>query len=416
MPPMERTSGELLAALTSLTLPRCGRRNRPGARRRSGFELAGRDSGDGAIGRHGHVAQAGSGGGEDGVAYRRGQADQTGFTGAGGGDVLAVDEHDFDLRSVAEAGKAVALEVRILDVAVAEQDGLKERAADALDDGAHVLIAQAVGVDDGPRLPGLDDANDFDFPGCRINRDFGAGGGVAAFFHSAGDAESAGGCGLRICPAELIRGGAEAGKQAGLGQVLPAEGGRGHAGAVCPLIHKGLAGEVVGRGSERAIGAYAERRLGRVVFGNRTGYVIGRREAGVAGVVVVMLPGDEGAVVRDGGLELHEAGGAEVGPGELLFAGPDELDRLASGLGETGGFDGSFAGVLASVARAHVGLDDADFARVNVEGGDEFVLDAERALRAGPDRELAGRVPLGDGGAGFERSVRDVLDGVGLRE
>src|ERR1019366_6424393 len=118
-------------------------------------------------------------------------------------------------------------------------------------------------------------------------------------------------------------------------------------------------------GGERAIGPYAERRLGRVVFGNRTGYVIGCREAGVAGVVVVMLPGDEGAVVRDGGFEFHEAGGAEVGPGELLFARPDELHRLAGGLGETRGFDGSFAGLLASVTRAHVGLDDPDFARVN---------------------------------------------------
>ena len=194
------------------------------------------------------------------------------------------------MRRVAEAGKAIALEVRVLDVAVAEQDGLKERAADALDDGAHVLIAQAVGVDDGPRLPGLDDANDFYFLGCGIDRDFGAGGGVAAFFHSAGDAESAGGCGLRIRPAELVRGGVEAGKQAGLGQVLQAEGERVHADAVSQLIHKGLAREVVGRGSQRAIGAYAERRLGRVIFGNRTGYVIGRREAGVAGVVVVMLP------------------------------------------------------------------------------------------------------------------------------
>ena len=185
---------------------------------------------------------------------------------------------------------------------------------------------------------------------------------------------------------------------------------------MCQLIHKRLAREVVGGGGERAIGAYTQRRLGCVVFGDRTGYVIGRREAGVAGVVVVMLPGDEGAVVRDGGFEFHEAGGAEVGPGELLFAGPDELDRLAGGLGETRGLDGRFAGVFAAIARAHVGLDDADFARVNVEGGDEFVLDAEGALRAGPDREFAGRIPLGDGGAGFERSVRDVLDGVGLRE
>ena len=117
----------------------------------------------------------------------------------------------------------------------------------------------------------------------------------------------------------------------------------------------------------------------------------------------------------DGGFELHEAGGAEVGPGEFLFAGPDEFHRLAGGLGEARRLDGSFSGVFAAVAGAHVGLDDPYLARVNVEGGDEFVLDAERALRAGPDGELAGRVPLGDGGARFERSVGDVLDGVGLR-
>ena len=84
--------------------------------------------------------------------------------------------------------------------------------------------------------------------------------------------------------------------------------------------------------------------------------------------------------------------------------------------GEARGFDGSFAGVLAAVAAAHVGVNDADLSGSDVEGGDEFVLDAERALGSGPDGELAGRVPLGDGGAGFERCVRDVLDGVGLGE
>ena len=56
------------------------------------------------------------------------------------------------------------------------------------------------------------------------------------------------------------------------------------------------------------------------------------------------------------------------------------------------------------------------WAGVEVEGGDEFVLDAEGALGSGPDGELAGGVELGDGGAGLERGVGDVLDGVGLGE
>ena len=126
-------------------------------------------------------------------------------------------------------------------------------------------------------------------------------------------------------PAELVGGGVEDGEQARLGKVLAAEGERVHVDGVGQLVHEGLAGEVVGGGGEAAIRALAQRRLGRVILRNRAGYVIGRGQAGVAGVVVVMLPGGDGAVGRDGGFELHEAGGAEVGPGELLFAGPDEL-------------------------------------------------------------------------------------------
>ena len=50
----------------------------------------------------------------------------------------------------------------IRDAAVLEADGLEERAADALDDGALDLVAQAVGVDDGAALEGGDDAADPD--------------------------------------------------------------------------------------------------------------------------------------------------------------------------------------------------------------------------------------------------------------
>ena len=72
------------------------------------------------------------------------------------------------------------------------------------------------------------------------------------------------------------------------------------------------------------------------------------------------LPGDEGSVAARTGADFNEAGGTEVGPGELLAAGPDHLDRLASGAGKARGFNGGFAGVLAAIAAAHVWLDDAD--------------------------------------------------------
>src|ERR1019366_9094624 len=95
------------------------------------------DAGDGGGGGHGHVAETGSGGGEDGVADCGGDADEAGFAGSGGGEIFAIEEEDFDVRRVGEAGDAIALEVGILDAAVGELDGFEERAADVLDDGSH---------------------------------------------------------------------------------------------------------------------------------------------------------------------------------------------------------------------------------------------------------------------------------------
>ena len=50
---------------------------------------------------------------------------------------------------------------------------------------------------------------------------------------------------------------------------------------------------------------------------------------------------------------------------------------------------------------------------LEAEGFDELIADAEGALRAGPYGQV-GAVPLGYGGAGLERRVLDVLDGVFL--
>ena len=135
-----------------------------------------------------------------------------------------------------------------------------------------------------------------DLFGVGIDGDFGAGGDVAALFHAAGDAEAARGRGFAVGPAELVGGGVEDGEQTGFGEVLAAEGERVHADRVGELVHEGLAGEVVRGGGERAIRAGAQRRFGRVVLLDRAGYAVRSFKASVAGVVVVMLPGDEGAV------------------------------------------------------------------------------------------------------------------------
>ncbi len=90
---------------------------------------------------------------------------------------------------------------------------------------------------------------------------------------------------------------------------------------------------------------------------------------------------------------------------------PHHLHGFAGGLGQARCFNGRFAGVLAAVSAAHVGLDHADLCSGQMKGLHQLVAHAEGPLRAGPDRELA-VVPLGDRGARFQRSVRDVLDGV----
>ena len=113
----------------------------------------------------------------------------------------------------------------------------------------------------------------------------------------------------------------------------------------------------------------------------------------------------------DAGVDLDHAGRAEVGPGELLLARPDDLDRLAGRLRQPGRLDRRLAGVLAAVAGAHVRHDHAHLVRRHAERAGELAADAERPLRAGPDGQLA-VLPLGDGGPRLERDVGDVGDRV----
>jgi len=107
------------------------------------------DTGNWSARGEGHVTDARAGCGEEGVCYRRSNADQPTLTGAGGRQVFSVEEHEVDLRRVHKARHTVLREVRVFYFAVFEEDALEERAANSLHDGSHVLVAQAVGIDDG---------------------------------------------------------------------------------------------------------------------------------------------------------------------------------------------------------------------------------------------------------------------------
>ena len=146
-----------------------------------GFETA-RDKREGV--------QTGAGGVEDGVGDGGSYRHDRGFAGAGGGDVFAVEENGFDFGDVGEARDAIAGEAGVGDAAIFEFDGFEECAAESLNHGADDLIAEAVGIDDGATFEGFDQAHDADGAGSAIHGDFRAGGDVAAFFVSYGDAEA----------------------------------------------------------------------------------------------------------------------------------------------------------------------------------------------------------------------------------
>src|SRR5260370_16854891 len=101
------------------------------------------------------------------------------------------------------------------------------------------------------------------------------------------------------------------------------------------------------------------------------------------------LPGRDDSIFIGAAANVDHAGGTEIGPGELLFARPDELHRFSSGFCQTSGYDAALAGVFTAIAGAGVGHDDAHAVLGNSEGFGKFTLDAERPLRARPYCQLA---------------------------
>ena len=136
-------------------------------------------------------------------------------------------------------------------------------------------------------------------------------------------------------------------------------------------------------------------------------------DARSAGIVIVELPGRERPVLACAGLDLDDARGPEVGPVELLLAGPDQLDGPAGPAGQAGGLECGLARVLAAVAGPGVGHDDPHAVLGHPERRGQLAAHAERPLRAGPHGQLA-VLPLGHRRAGLERGMRDVGDRVRL--
>src|SRR6266704_2562189 len=79
-----------------------------------------------------------------------------------------------------------------------------------------------------------------------------------------------------------------------------------------------------------------------------------------AGIVVVEFPEVQRAVCFRAALYINDSGWTKVGPGEFLFACPDQFHRLACGLGQTRSFYRDLAGVLATIGGTGIGDDDVD--------------------------------------------------------
>src|SRR5215471_11994682 len=115
-------------------------------------------------------------------------------------------------------------------------------------------------------------------------------------------------------------------------------------------------------GGQAAIRAAAEHEWHGVILDQLVRDVVGRFDPGRAGVVVVKLPSGELATRVESAFYFDEARRAEIGPGEFLFARPNEFDGTVGGFRKTRGLDGGVARMFAAVGRTGIGHDDTDTA------------------------------------------------------
>src|ERR1051326_562594 len=113
--------------------------------------------------------------------------------------------------------------MRIEDASVGKVDSFEQRAANALDNCAGNLVAQAVRIDHRSAIKGLHHADDLYFSHAAIHGAFTARGKIAALFESTGNAESVICRWTLFAPAKLCGSGFEDCPQARVRNVLQPE-------------------------------------------------------------------------------------------------------------------------------------------------------------------------------------------------
>src|SRR6266851_1467498 len=101
------------------------------------------------------------------------------------------------------------------------------------------------------------------------------------------------------------------------------------------------------------------------------------------------FPLGDPAIGRNLPRHLNQPAGTEVRPRHLLLARPVALHRLSDGLRDARSFLRGFALVLTAIAAPGIRHDDVDVLLGDLEELREVDSNPERALRAGPHRELS---------------------------
>ena len=123
------------------------------------------------------------------------------------------------------------------------------------------------------------------------------------------------------------------------------------------------------------------------------------------------VPGDELAAGVKARLDVMRRHRPELAAGQIVLAGPDQLDRLADRLGEPHGIDNDLVLAAPSVAATEKMLVEGDVGALGLQQAGDLVVHVGRALGAGPDLD---RLAVGtDRGGGVHRLHLGVIDVAG---
>src|SRR5256884_6630375 len=135
---------------------------------------------------------------------------------------------------------------------------------------------------------------------------------------------------------------------------------------------------MVCRRGQTAIRPAAQNQRHLVVLRQLIGYIVGRFDPRHPGMVVVKFPSRQPAVGRDAAFDFDHTRGAEVCPGELLFACPNNFYGLSRRARQSCGLHSRVAGMLPSVGCPRVGNDDPNVALRHMKNARQFVAIRKR--------------------------------------